>query len=142
MTPDAFIAKWQAADLEERAAAQEHFLDLCRLLDEPTPAEADPKGVWYAFEKGATKATGGRGFADVWKRGHFAIEYKSRRRSLDDAVDQLKRYALALENPPLLIACNLDRLRIVTNRTNAVSKGRHAGPSSPGRPRPHLRPCP
>jgi type II restriction/modification system DNA methylase subunit YeeA len=42
-------------------------------------------------------------------------------RSLDDAIDQLKRYALALENPPLLIACNLDRFRIVTNWTNAVS---------------------
>ena len=24
----------------ERSAAQEHFIDLCRLLDEPTPAEA------------------------------------------------------------------------------------------------------
>ncbi|MDF1587210.1 class I SAM-dependent DNA methyltransferase [Marinimicrococcus flavescens] len=36
-------------------------------------------------------------------------------------IDQLKRYALALENPPLLIVCNLDHFRIVTNWTNAVS---------------------
>jgi hypothetical protein len=34
---------------------------------------------------------------------------------------QLKRYALALENPPLLIACHLDRFHIATNWTNAVS---------------------
>jgi hypothetical protein len=101
MTPEQFIAKWQAADLKERAAAQSHFSDLCRLLDEPTPTDADPKGEWYAFEKGATKTTGGDGWADVWKRGCFGWEYKSRGRSLDEAIDQLKRYALALENPHL-----------------------------------------
>ncbi len=30
MSPEQFIAKWQAADLTERAAAQAHFNDLCR----------------------------------------------------------------------------------------------------------------
>jgi type II restriction/modification system DNA methylase subunit YeeA len=80
-----------------------------------------PQGEWYCFERGATKTTGGEGWADVWKRGCFGWEYKSRGKSLDDAIDQLKRYALALENPPLLIACNLDRFRIITNWTNAVS---------------------
>jgi hypothetical protein len=33
-----------------------------------------PPGEWYAFEKGAAKFEGGEGFADVWKRGHFAWE--------------------------------------------------------------------
>ena len=41
MTPNEFIAKWQASELKERSAAQEHFIDLCRLLGEPTPAEDD-----------------------------------------------------------------------------------------------------
>jgi len=36
MTPDDFIAKWKASERPERAAAQEHFTDLCRLLGEPT----------------------------------------------------------------------------------------------------------
>ena len=121
MSPEQFISKWQAADLKERAAAQSHFNDLCELLDEPNPTDADPKGEWYCFERGATKTTGGEGWADVWKRECFGWEYKSRGGKLDAAIDQLKRYALALENPPLLIACNLDRLRIVTNWTNAVS---------------------
>ncbi len=76
MTADEFIAKWQANTRSERAAYVEHFTDLCRLLDEPTPNEADPTGTAYAFEKGATKTAGTRGFADVWKRGHFAMEYK------------------------------------------------------------------
>ena len=86
-----------------------------------TPTDADPKGEWYCFERGATKTTGGEGWADVWKRGFFGWEYKGRGGSLDGALDQLKRYALALDNPPLLIVCNLDHFRIVTNWTNAVS---------------------
>ena len=43
MTPGDFITKWRASELKESSAAQEHFIDLCRLLNEPTPAEADPK---------------------------------------------------------------------------------------------------
>ena len=76
MMPDKFIAKWQNAALKERSAAQEHFIDLCHMLGEPTPADADPTGEWYCFERGAEKDTGGKGWADVWKRGHFAWEYK------------------------------------------------------------------
>ena len=121
MTPHAFIAKWRDATLKERSAAQEHFLDLCRLLDEPTPAEADPTGATYCFERGARKDTGGDGWADVWKRHCFAWEYKGQRANLDAAFAQLRQYALALENPPLLIVSDLRRFRIRTNWTNSVS---------------------
>lgn len=106
--------------LSERAAAQSHFNDLCRLLDHPTPIEADPRGEHFAFEKGLQKSGGGLGFADVWKRQHFAWEYKKRRRNLGDALDQLARYALALESPPLHIACDTDQFRVVTAWTNTV----------------------
>ena len=122
MTPHAFIAKWRDATLKERSAAQEHFLDLCRLLNEPTPAEADPTGATYCFERGARKDTGGDGWADVWKRYCFAWEYKGQRANLDAAFAQLRQYALALENPPLLIVSDLRRFRIRTNWTNSVSK--------------------
>ena len=122
MTPYDFIAKWRASALKERSAAQEHFIDLCRLLDEPTPAEADPTGEAYCFERGARKDTGGDGWADVWKRHHFAWEYKGKRADLDAAFGQLRLYALALENPPLLIVSDMLRFRIRTNWTNSVSK--------------------
>ena len=122
VTPHAFIAKWRDATLKERSAAQEHFLDLCRLLDEPTPAEADPTGATYCFERGAHKDTGGDGWADVWKRHCFAWEYKGQRANLDAAFAQLRQYALALENPPLLIVSDLRRFRIRTNWTNSVSR--------------------
>ena len=61
-----FVAKWRKVELKERSAAQEHFLDLCRVLGHPTPAEADPTGDTFCFERGASKHGGGEGFADVW----------------------------------------------------------------------------
>jgi len=122
MTPYEFISKWRASALKERSASQEHFIDLCRLLGEPTPAEADPTGEAYCFERGARKDTGGDGWADVWKRHHFAWEYKGKRADLDAAFGQLRLYALALENPPLLIVSDMLRFRIRTNWTNSVSK--------------------
>ena len=122
MTPSEFITKWQASELKERSAAQEHFIDLCRLLGEPTPAEADPVGKIYCFERGARKDTGGDGWADVWKRGCFAWEYKGKHANLNKAFNQLRQYALALENPPLLIVSDMVRFRISTNWTNSVSK--------------------
>ena len=122
MTPEIFITKWRAVELKERSAAQEHFIDLCRLLGEPTPAEADPTGEMYCFEKGARKETGGDGWADVWKRHCFAWEYKGPRANLDAAFNQLRQYALALENPPLLIVSDMRQFRIRTNWTNSVSK--------------------
>ncbi len=127
MTPYEFIDKWRAAELKERSASQEHFIDLCRLLGEPTPAEADPTGETYCFERGARKDTGGDGWADVWKRHHFAWEYKGKRADLDAAFVQLRLYALALENPPLLIVSDMQRFRIRTNWTNCVSKTHEFG---------------
>ena len=121
MTPAAFIAKWRASELKERSGSQEHFIDLCRLLGEPTPAEADPSGERYCFERGARKDTGARGWADVWKRHCFAWEYKGKHADLDAAFAQLRRYALALENPPLLVVCDMARFCIRTNWTNSVS---------------------
>ena len=122
MTPSEFISKWQTSELKESSGSQEHFLDLCQLLGEKTPAEADPDGTFYCFERGARKDTGGDGWADVWKRNHFAWEYKGKGASLDAAFNQLRQYALALENPPLLIVSDMAQFRIHTNWTNSVSK--------------------
>ncbi len=122
MTPAQFIAKWRTVELKERSASQEHFIDLCRILGEPTPAAADPIGENYCFERGARKDSGGNGWADVWKRHHFAWEYKGKHANLDTAFRQLRQYALALENPPLLVVSDMARFRIHTNWTNSVSE--------------------
>ena len=89
INPQEFVAKWSASTLTEKAASQSHFEDLCRLLDQPTPTNADQAGVFYTFEKGATKTAGvtqgKRGWADVWKKGCFAWEYKGPHANLDKA---------------------------------------------------------
>ncbi len=122
MTPETFIKKWQDAKTKEKSAAQEHFIDLCRLLGEATPNEADPEGAWYCFEKGAAKAGGGDGWADVWKKDCFGWEYKGKGKNLQAALKQLQGYALALQSPPLLIVCDLDTIVIHTAFRNAVQE--------------------
>ena len=117
LTPAAFAAKWRGVTTTEKASAQEHFIDLCRMLGEPTPHEADPVGAQFAFEKRVSKAAGGDGFADVWKRDFFAWEYKGRNKDLRAAYVQLMGYKDDLGNPPLLVVSDLDRIEIHTNFT-------------------------
>src|SRR5262245_58457263 len=122
MTPQQFVTKWRNVTLRERAAAQEHFIDLCHLVGHPTPAEDDPTGERFTFEAGASKQQGGKGWADVWKRGKFAWEYKGKHANLDKAYQQLLQYREALENPPLLVISDLDQIVIHTNFTNTVKR--------------------
>lgn len=121
-----FIKKWSKSQLSERAASQEHFIDLCRLLGVKTPAEIDPTGEVFTFEKGA-KVTGpaslgskgDRGWADVWYKGRFAWEYKrkDKHKTLEAAYQQLQQYREGLENPPLMVVCDISRFEIHTNFT-------------------------
>ena len=122
MTPQEFITKWKAVELKERSASQLHFNDLCQLLGVVDPITADPKGEFFTFEKGAYKSSGGEGWADVWKENCFGWEYKGKRKDLDAALAQLQQYALALDNPPLLIVSDMDQIRIHTKWTNTVHK--------------------
>lgn len=127
MTPQEFISKWRNVDLKERSASQSHFNDLCDLLGVEDPISADPKGEWFTFEKGATKTSGGDGWADVWRQGCFAWEYKGREANLEKAFDQLLRYSIALGSPPLLIVSDMERIRIHTNWTNTVQQVHEIG---------------
>ena len=115
-----FIATWRASTLKERSAAQSHFNQLCALLGVTPPAIADPHGEWFTFEKGARKTGGGEGWADVWRRHCFAWEYKGKHKDLGAALRQLQQYALALDNPPLLIVSDFETIEIHTHFTNTV----------------------
>lgn len=108
MTPDKFISIWKDNKLSEKAGAQPHFEDLCKMLGvEPPRQHGD-----YCYEQGLEKLFGGKGFADVWKRGCFAWENKGPDKNLDAALMQLKNYAGALDNPPVLVVCNRERIEI------------------------------
>jgi hypothetical protein len=111
----AFVDRWKIAALSERSGAQSHFLDLCEMLGEPHPAAADSTGERYTFEKPVAKVYGGKGFADVWLRDHFAWEYKGKHKDLKAAYKQINDYREDLLNPPLLVVCDFDRFEIHTN---------------------------
>lgn len=101
MTPAEFKTKWAKVSAKESAAYQSHFDDLCRMLKLAPPLEADPKGETFCYQKRVVKdaelldlddaddghAPGERGFADVWKKGFFAWEYKGRKKNLDEAYN-------------------------------------------------------
>ena len=119
-----FIAKWGPGGasfaLNEEQGAQQHFIELCAVLGVATPAGGDD----YVFEKGMLTLGQRRGYADVFKRGHFAWENKAPGKPLEGALKQLMTYALALDNPPLLIVS--DRLRIeVHTHFNGTPSERH-----------------
>ena len=127
MTPHDFIAKWRSNALKESAGSHSHFIDLCALLGVVDPASSDSTGDSFTFEKGASKTGGGEGWADVWKHGCFAWEYKGRHANLDKALAQLLQYAADLENPPLLIVSDMERIVVHTNWTNTVQERHEFG---------------
>ncbi len=141
MTPAEFKRKWARYSGKETSAYQEHFNDLCALLGQPTPATADPTGnESFCFQKRVVKdeelfaleesnrvaekseTERERGFADVWKRGCFAWEYKGKKKNLDAAYQQLLRYRESLLNPPLLVVCDFDRYIVRTNFNGTVQE--------------------
>ena len=131
-----FRRKWSRYQGKETSAYQGHFDDLCRLLGQQTPTEADPSGSdFFCYQKRVVKDAElfdlehpdsgdptERGFADVWKKGCFGWEYKGKKRNLDEAYKQLLRYREALLNPPLLVVCDFDRYIIRTNFNGTVQE--------------------
>lgn len=121
LTPAAFVDKWgpggPAYRLNERAGAQSHFIDLCQVLEVEPPGSDS-----YCFERGFKGIEGGPRFADVWKRGCFAWEYKKPGGDLGEALKQLMQYALPLENPPLLVVSDRLRIQIHTHFTGRPSE--------------------
>lgn len=129
----AFVKKWAPEGdcyaLGERQGAQTHFLELCELLGVDKPGDQAGDAESYCFERSMKGVTGEVRYADVWKRGCFAWEYKrpaispkQQRDSLREALEQLMRYTLPLDNPPLLIVSDRQRIEIHTHFTGYPSK--------------------
>ncbi len=68
------------------------------------------------------KTGGGKGFADVWYRDRFAIEYKGKHKDLGAAYGQLLQYRESLEKPPVLMVTDIERFEIHTNFTGTVTR--------------------
>ncbi len=57
-------------------------------------------------------------------RDHFGWEYKGKHKDLKEAYTQLQRYREALENPPLMVVCDMDRFEVHTNFTGTVKQSK------------------
>jgi hypothetical protein len=71
----------------------------------------------------------------VWKRGFFGWKYKGKKKDLAKAYDQLLQYREALENPPLLVVCDLARFEIHTNFTGTPTEVHEIALKHLGEPR-------
>ena len=60
MSPRNFITKWQNSTLNERSASQSHFNDLCTLVCEPSPTDANRTARGTLREEGHEDRRGGR----------------------------------------------------------------------------------
>lgn len=123
-TPREFVQRWQETQLNERQSYQQHFLDVCRLVNYDTPTGADRHGNEFMFERSVKKDSGAQGYADVYLEGHFAVEYKApgKYETLDEAYQQLQRYRERLKNPPLLVVTDINNWEIHTNFPNTEKK--------------------
>lgn len=111
----AFISRWEVNTKSERQVYQQHFTDLCHLVGELAPGQTN--SIDYTFEKFARTPLGSHGFADVYRRDCFIVEYKKPNYDLSKAYWQIQKYRDDLGNPPLLITCDTQRLHIHTNFT-------------------------
>jgi type II restriction/modification system DNA methylase subunit YeeA len=123
-TPTEFFKEWQQVYLSEKQVAQSHFEAVCRLVGHPPPHQHDPEGAEFSFEYPVEKLGGGRGYVDVFYKDHFAIEYKTRDKYkiFDEAYQQLQQYREGLQNPPLLVVCDIANWEIHTNWVNSEKK--------------------
>ena len=109
MSPQQFIDKWIGTEFGERQAAQLWFRDLLRLVGHPDPIEHNDRDN-FTFERPVPG-----GFADAYLARHFGWEFKGREAQLPGAFDQLLRYQVYLQTPPLLIVSSFQLIRIQTN---------------------------
>ena len=109
MTAHQFMDKWRDAGFGESQAAQTWFLDVLRLVGHPDPIEAgDPDN--FTFEKAVPG-----GFADAYLAGRFGWEFKGSEAQLPSAFNQLLRYQVHLQTPPLLVVSSFQLIRVQTN---------------------------
>ena len=137
MTAAEFKKKWSRYQGKESAAYQEHFIDLCRLLGQPTPAEADPSGNdFFCFQKrvvkdaefldlerpGPRRPQPSAALPTCGRRTVSAGNTRARRRASTKPTSNFCATARRSYNPPLLVVCDFDRYIIRTNFNGTVQE--------------------
>ena len=80
MDPQEFVAKWRSVNFGESQASPEMFLDICALVDHPTPVSYGDRDT-FTLEKHVPG-----GDADAYLEEHFGWEFKGSDNQLDGAL--------------------------------------------------------
>ena len=120
-TASGFAEQWLGYTGSEVSHYQAHFNGLCEIVGHESPADR-VGDMDFVFQRNAPTPGDRTGVADVFLRNKFVMEYKRPGRDLDEAYLQALRYRDALGNPPLIIVCDFETIRVHTNFTGTVSE--------------------
>ena len=88
------------------------------MLHQPHPAAADQTGDSYTFEKHVSTLHGGKGFADVWKRGYLRLGVQGQAQGPEGGLSPARTTTATIWRiRRLLVVCDQDRFEVHTNFT-------------------------
>ena len=116
-----FSDSWRGYSGSEVSHYQDHFNGLCLIVGHESPSD-NIGDADFMFQRSAPTPSDRNGVADVFLRDRFVMEYKRPGGDLDEAYLQALRYRDGLGNPPLIIVCDFETIRIHTNFTGTVSE--------------------
>ena len=116
-----FSDSWRGYSGSEVSHYQDHFNGLCLIVGHESPSD-NIGDTDFMFQRSAPTPSDRNGVADVFLRDRFVMEYKRPGGDLDEAYLQALRYRDGLGNPPLIIVCDFETIRIHTNFTGTVSE--------------------
>ncbi len=120
-TASGFAERWSGYSGSEVSQYQSHFNGLCEIVGHESPADR-VGDTDFTFQRSAPTPGDRNGVADVFLRDRFVMEYKRLGGDLDEAYLQALRYRDGLGNPPLIIVCDFETIRVHTNFTGTVSE--------------------
>ena len=121
-----FAERWSGYSGSEVSHYQAHFSGLCEIVGHEAPADRVGDSD-FTFQRNAPTPGDRGGVADVFLRDRFVMEYKRLGGDLDGAYLQALRYRDGLGNPPLIIVCDFETIRVHTNFTGTVSEVYYIG---------------
>ena len=125
-TASGFAERWSGYSGSEVSQYQSHFNGLCEIVGHESPADR-VGDTDFTFQRSAPTPGDRNGVADVFLRDRFVMEYKRLGGDLDEAYLQALRYRDGLGNPPLIIVCDFETIRVHTNFTGTVSETYYIG---------------
>ena len=110
----------EARGADRARTAQKHFIDLCRCSTIRRPSRMIRSATISRSRRARPRPAAAKAGPMSGRRAISPGNTRRRNATSSKAIEQLTRYAAALENPPLHVACDTHIFRIETRWTNEV----------------------